>query len=238
MWMKWLAAALCALALVCFPALDLSVSSWFYDPARGFWLADTWPALLIYHGVRYAMWAIGIGLVAALIWAHLSRDERARRAQRPLWFLILVLVLGPQLITHELLKNNWGRPRPEAIAEFGGAGHYVRPGVISDQCEKNCSFTSGHAAAAFYLIAFAWVFPKQRRRWMLVGIIAGSVSGLVRIAQGGHFISDIFFSFWVVWLTATAVAWALNPQPPEADDWAKIRSLKGAADASNPRGKS
>ncbi len=216
--MKWVAAiagaaAIGALAFFGFPWLDLTLSGWFYDPARGFWLGETWPAQLIYHGVRYALWGFSLVLIGGLMWAHASEKQAA---QQPLWFLLIVLVLGPWLITHHVFKDHWGRPRPEAIAEFGGSAHYVRPGIISDQCDTNCSFTSGHAAAAFYLIAFAWVFPKQRRRWMLAGIVAGGITGLARIVQGGHFFSDIFFSFWVVWLTATTVAWLLkleNPPP-------------------------
>lgn len=200
------AAALGALAFFGFPWLDLTVTGWFYDPARGFWLSDSWPAMAVYFGVRMLMWVFGLALVGGLIWAYLSNSANAQRARRPLWFLLLVLALGPGLITHELFKNNWGRPRPEAIAEFGGQSHYVLPGVISDQCEKNCSFTSGHAAAGFFLITLAWVFPKQRRRWMWAGVVVGSISGLVRMVQGGHFISDIFFSYWVVWLTAATVA--------------------------------
>ncbi len=217
--MKWVAAvlgsaAIGALAFFGFPWLDLAVTGWFHDPVRGFWLADTWPMLAIYHGVRYAVLGFSIMLIGALAWAHISSDQRALNARRPLWFLLLVLVLGPWLITHHVFKDHWGRPRPEAIVEFGGSGHYVRPGVISNQCDTNCSFTSGHAAAAFYLIAFAWIFPRHRRRWMAVGIAAGSVSGLVRIVQGGHFVSDIFFSFWVVWLAATAAAWMLRLEKP------------------------
>lgn len=193
--------------------LDLTITGWFYDPARGFWLADSWPALAVYHGVRYGVWAFGLALVGGLIWAYISRSERAQQSRRSLWFLLLVLALGPGLITHEVLKNNWGRPRPDTIVEFGGHNHYVPPGVISDQCDTNCSFTSGHAAAAFYLIAFGWIFPKHRRRWMLAGIAAGTMVGLVRIIQGGHFVSDIFFSYWVVWLTAMGVWWLLHSAP-------------------------
>lgn len=216
---KWAVAALvsaavAALAFFSFGWLDLTVTGWFYDPARGFWLSDTWPAMAVYFGVRILMWIFGIALVGGLIWAHVSDGARAKKSRRPLWFLLLVLALGPGLITHTLFKDQWGRPRPEAIAPFGGQGHYVLPGVISDQCATNCSFTSGHAAAAFYLIAFGWVFPKQRRRWMWAGIIAGSVAGLVRIIQGGHFVTDIFFSYWVVWLTAASLARILKLKKP------------------------
>lgn len=221
--MKWFIAVLGSaaagvLAFLVFPWLDIAITGVFYDPQRGFWLADAWPTLLIYHGVRYCIWALSLALIGGLIWAYGSAATTARESRRPLMFLLLVLALGPGLIAHSVLKNNWGRPRPEAIAEFGGRSHYVLPGAFSDQCATNCSFVSGHAAAGFYLIAFGWVFPQQRRRWMLAGIIAGCVAGLARIVQGGHFFSDIFFSYWVVWLTASGVWWALARPPLPAGE--------------------
>ena len=62
--------------------------------------------------------------------AHL---RRVRRAGGPLswWrspgvpgraavFLVLSLLLGPGLLVNVILKDNWGRPRPGSVVEFGG----------------------------------------------------------------------------------------------------------------------
>jgi lipid A 4'-phosphatase len=35
---------------------------------------------------------------------------------------------------------------------------------------------------------------------MLLGVLAGSAIGWMRIAQGGHFLSDVVFAGWVIWL--------------------------------------
>ena len=40
--------------------------------------------------------------------------------------------------------------------------------------------------------------PSWRRRWFLIGTVAGAVVGLGRIMQGGHFLSDIIFAFYAV----------------------------------------
>jgi len=49
--------------------------------------------------------------------------------------------------------------------------------------------------------------PLWRRRWLLIGIVAGGVVGLGRMLQGGHFFSDILFAFFTVWLSCEIVAW-------------------------------
>jgi lipid A 4'-phosphatase len=45
-----------------------------------------------------------------------------------------------------------------------------------------------------------------RRRWTLIGFAAGALFGFGRITQGGHFLSDIVFSFYATWFAAWA-AW-------------------------------
>jgi lipid A 4'-phosphatase len=110
------------------------------------------------------------------------------------------------LIVNLLLKDHWGRPRPSTLVEFGGSNHYVPPFIISDQCERNCSFSSGHGALGFWLVALALLAPA---RWtkpaIMIALLLGSVVGYIRIAQGGHFLSDVVVSALVtivssVWL--------------------------------------
>ncbi|TPW01688.1 MAG: superfamily protein, partial [bacterium] len=105
----------------------------------------------------------------------------------------------PGLIVNLILKDHWGRPRPSTIAEFFGPNHYVPPFLISDQCLDNCSFPSGHAALGFWLVAFALLTPPVRRRRALwAALVFGAMVGLVRIAQGGHFLSDVLVSGMIV----------------------------------------
>jgi lipid A 4'-phosphatase len=87
---------------------------------------------------------------------------------------------------------------------FGGDRPFTPPAVLADACERNCSFVSGHAATAFSLIAVAWV--ARNRWWLLGGAALGALVGLGRMAQGGHFLSDIVFAFWVTYLVALLAA--------------------------------
>ncbi|MGE5548280.1 MAG: phosphatase PAP2 family protein [Solirubrobacterales bacterium] len=203
----WLWTAALLVPLVLFPAIDLTVSAWFYDPAlKGFparttpfgeWVRkDMPPYLFAVAGLVVALWAAG------------------EWRRKPIWgvtrrvgaYVVLTLALGPGLVVNLLLKDSWGRPRPSTIAEFGGANHYVRPLFLSDQCDTNCSFASGHGALGFWPVALALLAPPRWRPWALAAAAAfGVMVGTVRIAQGGHFLSDVAFAAYItigisVWL--------------------------------------
>jgi lipid A 4'-phosphatase len=55
--------------------------------------------------------------------------------------------------------------------------------------------------------------------WIALGFALGLGIGLVRIAQGGHFLSDVLFSGWIVYGTALALRalifrhWRTRPRP-------------------------
>jgi membrane-associated phospholipid phosphatase len=111
-------------------------------------------------------------------------------------------------LVNGILKEHWGRARPSQIVEFGGDRQFTPAFVPARQCERNCSITSGHAALGFSLVAFAFLVPDRRRRRLAVAaaIAAGSLFGLGRIVQGGHFLSDVVLSGILV----TATSWLLH----------------------------
>lgn len=198
-----------ALAWLAMPALDLTISGWFYRPDTGFWLRDSWPAMLVYRGTRWMTATVIVSLLLALLFSLLKRDEDWRARRRRLTLTLLAIALGSGVLAHLVFKEQWGRPRPVAIAEFGGSGSYVAPGVPSRQCPHNCSFVSGHAIAGYALITGGLLWPAQRRRWLWIGLTVGSLIGVVRIVQGAHFFSDVLGSLAIVMLTnAVLEYWA------------------------------
>lgn len=201
--LAWLALALAAWLLL--PPLDLYLSGLFYRPGAGFYLSRAWPVLAVYQAVPWVSRALAAALLGGLLWACAWRSPLARRSRGPLAFALLALALGPGLVGNTLLKDHWGRPRPEQIVEFGGGSHYVPVPLPSRQCPRNCSFVSGHALVGFYFIAGAWLWPRQRRRWLAAGIGAGMLIGLVRVVQGGHFFSDVLGALAVVWAVDAAL---------------------------------
>jgi lipid A 4'-phosphatase len=206
------AAYVAALALVTalfllFPGIDLWAAGLFWRPGAGFFLSHALPVRAVYLGLPYLVGAVVVG-VPALYLVSLWRG-------RPLWridgracvFLLLALALGPGLVVNTLLKDHWGRARPAQVEEFGGTAHFTPAPLPADQCGHNCSFPAGHPAMGFYLVSFALLVPeRKRRRAAIAGAIAvGAAFGLARMAQGGHFLSDVVFSGFIV----SGLSWLL-----------------------------
>lgn len=113
-------------------------------------------------------------------------------------YIIVAGLLGPGLIVNGFLKEYIGRARPKEIIEFCGTKQFTKPFVLSNQCITNCSFPSGHAAFAYYLTAWAAWFYNKRRELTLFFILYGSIVGIGRVMQGGHFISDVVASCFII----------------------------------------
>jgi lipid A 4'-phosphatase len=189
------------------PGLDLWFSAWFYTPNQGFVVEPL--ILALNDSIPWLGRALLILGLAVLGLARLKRSAVSRRAQRNAALLVLSLVFGLGLLVHEVLKNQWGRARPQAIERFGGSATFTSPLRPAKQCQRNCSFVSGHAATGFALIAVGLLGPTRRRRhWLLAGIISGLLIGLVRIAVGGHFLSDILFCLAFMWSANLLIRWA------------------------------
>lgn len=199
-WDLWLVLA-SAVLFLSWPELDLIAAGVWYQPDAGFVSRDDWWVQLSYQSFKRVHLFVLLGLawlwIASRIWG--GRAEAGLR--RRMAYLLLVLALGPGLLVNVVLKGEWGRARPSQVVEFGGDKIFTPALVMADQCEKNCSFVSGHASMGFFFIALAWVF--RDRRWLWAGIAIGAVVGLGRMAQGGHFLSDVVFAFWSVYLIAT-----------------------------------
>lgn len=97
-----------------------------------------------------------------------------------------------------LLKNIWGRARPNDILELGGKEKFTPWFQISDGCSTNCSFVSGDASVGFSLIALYFITKNKFYFWM--SLISGSYLGAIRILEGGHFLSDILIAGFLVLL--------------------------------------
>ena len=135
--------------------------------------------------------------------------------RRQLAYLSLALALGPGLLVNLILKNNWGRARPFEILEFGGNTELTPAFIISDFCERNCSFVSGHAAMGFYPMAIAFLFAsgtKARKRMLMIGIMSGIIFGGARIIQGSHFLSDVLFSGLFTFIVYYALSLWIKPE--------------------------
>jgi lipid A 4'-phosphatase len=100
------------------------------------------------------------------------------------------------------------------VAEFGGQRQFTPPFVISQQCDRNCSFPSGEAAAAFFSLTLARALSR-RKVYFAAAVCAGAVVSLTRVAVGAHFFSDAVTSFFVMWILTDVLHHYLVLTPAE-----------------------
>ena len=181
------------------PELDLIGSAFFHGPG-GF--ASNGHGL---NGLRAALYylpvmVMGLFLLAWILgwvtaWFDLPWPQFLQPRGRSLLFLALGLALGPGLLVNVILKDNWGRPRPMQVQQFGGPLEF-RPWYKTDgACPKNCSFVSGETSGAFWLVAPASLAPPPLRLPAVVlALGVGVVTAVMRVAFGGHFPTDVLFA--------------------------------------------
>jgi membrane-associated PAP2 superfamily phosphatase len=188
------------------PRLDLAVSTPFYDPkTHDFPLhAHVWSqnARDVARGlITLLILPAGIALLGKIL---LPRRPMLIKCQAVL-FLVGTLAVGPGLIANTLLKDHWGRARPIDVIEFGGTSRFTAWWDPRGDCPNNCSFIAGEPAGAFWTMAPAALAPPQWRLLAYGGALAfGSAVGVLRIAGGGHFFTDVVFAgvfmFLVIWI--------------------------------------
>jgi membrane-associated PAP2 superfamily phosphatase len=187
-----IAAATTAVSLIG-PNVDLSIARLFYDPATADFVAgkNSRYALLRDHGaIAMLTCAVLVGLAVA----GSSRWRVPNVPSRAAVFLTLSLMLGPGLLVNVILKENWGRPRPGSIVELGGKHDYVHWWNLRGTCQTNCSFVSGESAAAAWMFGPAMLTPPHWRAAAMAGAAAFTVAmSALRIAAGGHFLTDVVF---------------------------------------------
>lgn len=192
-------------AYLLWPDLDLWIAKQFYSPSVGF-TASTWPWVHAWH--MSVPWVGRVILIVTALLLIFWRKTLSLTNQRKLTSLLMCMVVGLWLIMHVGFKDHWGRARPSELVEFGGLQLYSSPLIPSNACEQNCSFMSGHAATGFVLIAWgALATTRIRRRWIAIGWGLGLGLGVIRIAQGGHFLGDVIFGGLLLWACAFAYRW-------------------------------
>ncbi len=211
-----------ALAAIAYftPMLDIAISSHFFDREQGYF-----PSAPIYELIR--QWgvipAMIVAVVASLFFALTYVIKRWSRWRPYALLLILPMALGAGVITHGIFKDHWGRPRPRQVENFGGENPY-RPFYKPDwswEIRQLKSFPCGHCTMGFYFFAVALLFRRLGYKWLYVisllfALALGTALGIARIAQGGHFFSDVLAAALVMWLTAAACDWLIFIREEEA----------------------
>ena len=192
-----------------FPQIDLIVARQFYGSAGEFPFAHNVYVRAIFDAITWLSRITAVGLIIAIGIASIQPSGFWRSHRKDFVFVLLALALGPGLIVNSGLKDHWGRARPSHITQFGGEKHFTPALIPSDQCGRNCSFASGHIAAAFFPAVLALIATRRRRLWLSIGFTAALLAALGRMAGGSHFLSDGIFAVAIVWFTAAALHWLM-----------------------------
>ncbi|UOG92129.1 MAG: phosphatase PAP2 family protein [Candidatus Thiothrix sulfatifontis] len=182
---------------------DLTIAGLFYRTDH--WLLDEFPLwkALLYDGVPYLAGGVLLVSVALIVVSVVLR--RWHRLRSAAVYVLLVFVVGPGLLVNSVFKDNWGRPRPAQVLQLGGQEAYAPPGYLVVG-GKGRSFPSGHSSVGFAFVAFWFLWRERKPQWARLAlgfsVALGVAIGVTRMAAGGHFLSDVMWSAWVVLFAA------------------------------------
>jgi lipid A 4'-phosphatase len=197
------------------PEIDLAASRAFYgdtgfighDPferaIRAFFNITPFVVLAAFAGA-YAMRRLG----KAVAYAPTGRQ---------LAFLIATMAIGPGLVVNLGLKDHSHRPRPIQTTDFGGPFEFRPWWRFDGACPRNCSFISGEGAEAFWMVAPASLAPPPERPLLIAGaLLFGVLTSLLRMAFGGHYLSDVILAALVMLIIVQGARMLLLPRQDEA----------------------
>jgi undecaprenyl-diphosphatase len=105
--------------------------------------------------------------------------------------LTVAIFFADQISVH-LFKDGFERYRPSHNEELKHLLHFyeVKPGEYYQGGKYG--FVSSHAANFFAMIAFIFPFYKEKKNWILAGLILiGILVAISRIYLGVHYFSDV-----------------------------------------------
>ena len=183
------------------PSIDLYIGSLFYYGDKQFLIQSYYPVSIFFRKILLPLILIYV-FVLPLVLRFFPLQKIYFGYKFTLSEIVYIWVSGAVtmlLVVNVLLKNMWGRARPNDVSYFNGFQDFTPWYKISDACSSNCSFVSGDSSVGFFLIVFYFITKKNA--YLYLGLILGSLLGFIRIAAGGHFFSDIIFSQIVVTVT-------------------------------------
>lgn len=211
------------------PDLDLKLAGLFFDPGRGgFWRAYDPPFLRLRDAATWLITLVALPAFVALALKFIRPQLPGLVPGRAVLLMLVTLALAPGVVANLVFKEHWGRPRPIDVTQFGGDEHFRPWWDPRGDCPKNCSFVAGEPSGAFWTLAPAAVVPPQWRALAYGAALAfGAAVGVLRMAAGAHFFTDVVFagvfSFLVIWFvhgllyrwrhartTDAAVEWTLE----------------------------
>ena len=211
-------AALLILAWV--PDCDLACARLFYA-GGGYFIGNTPIGVVARDIAKLVPLLLFVGLLLLHVGARTGLVAASHAPDvRGMLFLTLSLALGPGLLVN-MLKDEMHRPRPTHLRDFGGRLAFAPFYSPDGGCPRNCSFPSGEAAAAFWTVAPASLAAGPLRPVLLaLALLFGLATGGLRMASGGHFLSDIISAGILTLSVNAALRWVplLSAPPSRAEN--------------------
>jgi membrane-associated PAP2 superfamily phosphatase len=192
------------------PWLDLTISGYFFRDGS---FSTNGIYTFIYNYLLLPAQLTFIAATVVLLISYLVKSWKPWRKMALV--MVLTMVIGSGLLTNAMLKDHWGRPRPKQTVEFNGTQNfrpYYSPNFFH-QPEPSKSFPCGHCSMGFYFFGLTLIGIRTHRKTLAwasfaAAILMGGILALARIAQGGHFFSDVLASALIMWLTAYMCTYA------------------------------
>ncbi|MBF0318240.1 MAG: phosphatase PAP2 family protein [Nitrospirae bacterium] len=199
--------------------LDIEIEGYFYGASSSkttWFLAKRFPWKQLYYYASVPAALVAAASIVALILGYI-KDKYAKYRLYSI-FLILSLVIGPGLLVNLAFKNYWGRPRPVEIKAFGGTWDYQQV-LQKGKGGRGKSFPSGHASVGYYFLAFYFIFRRRKRALahLSIALAYGTLIGVARMSMGGHFLSDVLWSAFIVFFSQWALYYFILKIPEKED---------------------
>lgn len=205
----WLIPLICALLLIPLGSwIDLTIARSFFEiEGQQFKSFSVYDFVFDYGPVPAEI--VSVGAIFFLFF---------KKWRKPALLLVLTMIIGVAALVHGVFKDHWGRPRPKQVIEFGGRQEF-RPFYdpnLFHKIEPSKSFPCGHCSMGFYFLALIPLGIRYRNKALLWGgaltsLFLGGILGWIRMAQGGHFFTDVVFSGLIMWATVLVLDWLIWP---------------------------
>lgn len=163
-------------------------------PVRDHWLTGAF-RLVFYWAPVVALFVMAADIALQYARHGWTGNDRMRGEI----LAIAAYLIGPILIVNGWLKAFSGRPRPVDVSIFGGDLSFIAVGDFGGTCAANCSFVSGEAAAAGWLLCLLPLLPRGKFRYLIAALMIdiSIAAPFLRVAMGAHFLSDALLG-WLI----------------------------------------
>ena len=181
-------------------SLDIFISSMFYYGEKNFTLQSFYIITIIARKVflpfliLYLLFFPSISKYWFINKIYLNYNFTFKK----IVFIFASTIINNVIIVNLVLKNFWGRARPNDILELDGNGVFSPWYMYSNACTSNCSFVSGDSSVGFSIIIFYFITKNSNFLWL--ALFSGFFLGTIRILEGGHFLSDILMSCFLIFI--------------------------------------